>query len=201
MSNFRFTSGVPREALTGTALGTVLMAFFTVVWAAIANFGLHGADHHLWLFSCSASATGCTVYGIYLYVISRRLSAAKTPDDRAQKKQKMKWFGIIFGLEGLMIPVAVNFVIWIGHQELIFPAIALVVGLHFFPMARLFNRKIDFWLASWSCLIALVGVICGVANIGGNKVIAAFTGMGMSLTTLCYAGYMIRYSQRLLKQK
>ena len=122
---------------------------------------------------------------------------ATSPEDLAREKSTGKWFGIIFGAEGLGIFIAINIVANIGHPELEVPAIALVVGLHFFPLAKVFRRTIDYYFATYGTLIAIAAMYLALNKILNEIQTSAFTGVGIALATTGYGIYMILAGRQL----
>ncbi|MFI5162035.1 MAG: hypothetical protein ACHQHN_12210 [Sphingobacteriales bacterium] len=193
------TKTVPREAITGIASGLMLMAVFTMMWACIANVGLGGKDHHVVLIVFCPLASTFFFYGIQLFLNAKKFLKSASESDIAEKKKAGMWFGIIFGAEGLFIFIAVNVVINLGYPELVIPAIALVVGLHFYPMAKIFRRKIDYYLATWATLIALLGFVLSLNKTLTEPGVLAFVGVGIAIATSGYGLYMIYEGRRLTK--
>ena len=190
---------VPREAITGIATGLMLMTVFTTMWSCIANAGLGGKDHHLVLVVFCLLAAAFVSYGISLFRNAKLFPKSTSEADIAEKKRSGKWFGIIFGAEGLFIAIAVNVVINLGHPELVIPAIALVVGLHFYPMAKIFKRNIDYYLATWSTLVAVLGFVLSLNKTLTEPNVMAFVGIGLAVSTSCYGLYMIYKGKRFTK--
>ena len=120
--------------------------------------------------------------------------------DIAEGKKKGRWFGIIFGAEGLGIFIAVNVVTNMGHSDLVIPVIALVVGLHFYPLGWLFQRTIDYYLATWATLVAVCAIVLTLNKSYNEQDMFAFTGAGIAIATSCYGLYMIRYGRRLVEK-
>jgi uncharacterized membrane-anchored protein len=104
-------------------------------------------------------AIAFVVNGISLFRIAKHFPKVESEEDKAEGKKTGMWFGIIFGAGGLLIFIAINIVTNMGHPELTIPVIALVVGLHFYPLARVFKRTIDYYLATWSTIIAVLGIV------------------------------------------
>ena len=84
-----------------------------------------------------------------------------------------KVFGFIFGLEGLLIAVSVVVLSTFDLQNYVVPIIALIVGLHFYPMAKIFERKIDYYLATWVTLVAILGIVLVIGNKSESMIFAA----------------------------
>ena len=190
---------VPREAITGIATGLVMMAVFTTIWSCIANAGLSGKDYHLVLIAFCLVAATFAGYGIFLFSNAKNFPKSTSEADLAEKKRTGKWFGIIFGAEGLGIAIAVNVVINLGHPDLTIPTIALVVGLHFYPMAKVFKRNVDYYLATWTTIIAICGIVFILNKTFTEEQAFAFVGIGTAIATSCYGLYMIYRGQRFMK--
>lgn len=108
------------------ASGAIIMSFFGAVFAAMTlatQYGWRGAALLVpfILFAVIASAA---------VVALRRSGGAKTASERAERVIMWSSMG-----EGAGIFIAANLVVNLGHRELLLPAIAVVVGLHFLPMA------------------------------------------------------------------
>jgi len=64
-----------------------------------------------------------------------------------------------------------------GHPELILPAIAVIVGLHFIPLARLFDFPLYYWTEA-----AMVFVAVASFAIGNAALRQAITCLGCGLS-------------------
>ncbi len=190
---------IPASAMKGIATGLFMMAFFTGIWSGIAFGGLASSPGRFMLVVFLILILLFVMNGIRFFGIARQFPNAVSPEDAAEKKRMSKWFGIIFGAEGLGIFLAVNIVINLGHPDLIIPVIALIVGVHFYPMAKIFKRKIDYWLATWATIIAICGIIFTLNKTMPTENIQAFVGIGIALATSSYGIYMISEGKRLIK--
>ena len=173
------------------------MAFFTMMWAGIAQGGLQGSDHYIHLVICSIFSLIFIVYGIRLLLLAKRFPKFTSAGHQVMGKQMSKAFGIIFGIEGLAIPAVSALLGLTHHEQYILPAIALIVGLHFYPMARIFHRTIDYYLATWSCLVALAAIFITFRSSWPETSIMSFLGIGVSLATISYGLYMLRTARKL----
>jgi hypothetical protein len=189
---------IPRIAFRSIATGMLMMAVFTMIWAGIAFGSLtHGV---IVLVVFSLISLTLIVNAIYTFKVSRRFPTLETEADKAEGKQAGKWFGIIFGAEGVGIFVAVNIATNTGHADLTIPLIALVVGLHFYPLARVFKRTIDYYLATWTTIIAIIAIMLILRKTYPVASVDAFVGIGTAIATSCYGLYMIYESRRLAKK-
>jgi len=191
---------VPRIAIQSIATGLLMMAFFTMMWAAMAHLGLSGRGHYAELVFFGILAILFVSNSIHLLTIAKRFPKLNNEEDIAEGKRSGKWFGIIFGAEGLLIFIAINIVRNLGHDDLTIPVIALVVALHFYPLGWVFKRKLDYYLATWSLLIAVCSIIFTLNKTHSEDNILAFTGIGMALATSSYGLNMIATGRRLTKK-
>jgi len=182
---------MPQVALKGIATGLCLMAVFTLIWSGIAFGGLHTGSYWPLLLIFPLFSILFIVNAVRLFSIVKYFPALVSPEDIAREKSTGKWFGIIFGAEGLGIFIAINVVVNLGHPELTIPAIALVVGLHFFPLAKVFRRTVDYYLATYSTLIAITAIILSYQKTFNQNETLAFTGIGLALATSIYGFYML----------
>ncbi|SHM70262.1 hypothetical protein [Mucilaginibacter sp. OK098] len=181
---------IPAAAVKGIASGLLMMASFTLIWAGIAYGGLHTSVLAWALVLFPVLAIMFIANGISLFRLSKQFPKVESEEDKAEGKKMSMWFGIIFGAEGLLIFIAINIVINLGHPELTIPVIALVVGLHFYPMAKVFKRTIDYYLATWSTIIAILSIVFSLNHTLSQPNILAFTGIGLAVATSCYGLYM-----------
>jgi hypothetical protein len=190
---------IPAAAIRGIATGLFMMAFFTGLWAGIAFGGLQKSILRITLVIFLIFIILFIIHGIRLFGIARHFPGIATSADLAERKRMGKWFGIIFGAEGLGIFLAINIVINLGHPDLVIPVLALVVGIHFYPMARILRRKIDYYLATWSTMIAVCGILFTLYKSIPPDDILTFVGVGIALATSAYGMYMILHGNRLIR--
>jgi hypothetical protein len=182
---------IPETAVNGIATGLCMMAFFTLIWAGIAFGGLYPANYWFCLLLFPVFSIWFVINAIKLFKIASYFPKLSSEADIAEGKRMGMWFGIIFGAEGLLIALGVNVVINFGYPDLVIPTIALVVGLHFFPLAKVFKRTIDYYLASWSTIIALCGFLFTLNKTMPVNYIQVFVGVGLAFATSCYGFYMV----------
>ena len=135
------------------------MAFFGTLWASIGIGGLQGWGG-VW-FLIGAVLVGIVLFlgGISLLLASRRLSDQVAEADARQGRRTGLWFGIIFATEGVLIGVASGICNALHRFDVFFPIMALIVGLHFFPLAALFQVKVYYLVGALLCLLALITLL------------------------------------------
>ena len=191
---------LPAIAILAVGSGLQMMAVFTGIWSGIAyGVGLSGTPYQWIPLVFVLFMIIFLIQGIRYFRLSRKYPAIQSPEDAAEGKKKGMWFGIIFGAEGLFIFLGVNIVRNLGYTDLIIPVIALVVGLHFYPLGWVFKRKIDYWLASWTTLVALLGILFTLNKTLDFRGVSAFVGIGVAIATSCYGFYMINYGKKMIK--
>jgi hypothetical protein len=190
---------IPDAAVKGIATGLILMAFFTLLWAAIAFGGLNGSIYWLVLLIFPVLSVIFVVNAVKLFRAAKHFPKLTSDADIAEEKKMGKWFGIIFGAEGLGIFIAINVVNNLGYPDLDIPVIALVVGLHFYPLAKVFKRTIDYYLATWSTAIAILAIVFSLNKTLSFHEVLAFVGVGIAIATSCYGLYMVYAGRRIQK--
>ena len=188
----------PQIVVKSIAFGLILMAIFTMLWTGIAESGLNGKDFFMVGIIFNLCSLLFLSYGIYLFIQSKKFPKNLSEKDKDKGKKMWKVFGFIFGLEGLLIAVSVVVLSTFDLQNYVVPIIALIVGLHFYPMAKIFERKIDYYLATWVTLVAILGIVLVIGNKSESMIFAA-VGVGVALATISYGIFMITEGRKILK--
>jgi len=191
------TNIIPAVAVRSIATGMFMMAFFTSIWGGIAFGGLKDSVFKYALIIFVLFIAAFIINATRLFKVSKYYPKLTTEADIAEGKKMGKWFGIIFGAEGVGILIGINIVVNIGHPELTIPTIALIVGLHFYPMAKIFKRTVDYYLATWTTLVAITAIVLTLNKTMSQSTMLAFTGTGLAIATTCYGTYMMMVARRL----
>ncbi|MFU1798642.1 hypothetical protein ACM1RC_32690 [Paenibacillus azoreducens] len=163
----------------------MFMTFFGALWAAIGIIGSHelGAP---WLLVFSGIVTLILLIGaVSLFGKARNMNDAVTPKEREQWKKINRKFGLIFALEGLAILIASVICNIFNHFEAFFPIMAIIVGIHFFPLARLFRENFYYGTGVVLCILGIITSLLPInATLSGISLIATstFIGFGSALT-------------------
>lgn len=160
-----------RDALVGRATGALVMALFGLLWA-LGCAAVPGGVPVPLLFASSAVVTAILVLGALRLrragfasgARSSRRAAAPANADRTRRR-----FRLVGILQGLGIGIVAFACVRLGHPEFIPAAVALVVGLHFFPLALLFWVPLYHATGAGLCLVAVVTPIVA-APLGGQTV-------------------------------
>ena len=183
---------MPRPLLDGVVLGLVLMAVFTTAWSANTLGTWPGA------VGTTLTATGLLASAWFVVTAVRlartrgRTSTATSAEDLRWQRRSGRAFGLVFAAEGVVIVVAANVLAAVGRPDLVLPTIALVVGLHFYPMARIFRRRIDTWLATALSLVGAAGIAALLLTGASRDTVWGLVACGAALTTAAYGVYFTR---------
>ncbi len=144
------------EELSGRAMGVFFLTAFGAVWVfgnssslpdtILAIVWVVGGVICLLLFAC----------GIYL----RRTSRLVKSETRSMTNRDLRRrFNQVFIAEGVGIGIVVVICANLGYSEWIPAAVALVVGLHFFPLARLFRMPLYYFTGISLCVVSVATMI------------------------------------------
>lgn len=147
---------ISKNDVRGTAIGVLFMAFFGTMWAYVGIMGLHGWGNP-WVLVASLMV-GLTLFigGCLLILASRKLPHQAPHAGGKYRGNIRGWFNIIFLAEGLAIGIAIAVCNRTGHTELIPLVIAMIVGLHFLPLAYLFQVKIYYFTGLLLCILPVI---------------------------------------------
>ncbi|WP_316633383.1 hypothetical protein [uncultured Flavobacterium sp.] len=177
--------------------GLFFMIINTVIWTFIAEYYLENKDYRLIGILLGFIITAFA-YFYFTFTKAQKTMTESIEEKTAEEKSKDKWFLIIFGLEGLGILVAKNILMNINHNELFVSFFALVVGLHFFPLAKIFNRTFDYYMGAWTCLFAVIGIYLITQKTTTVNLANVVVSLGCAIATISYGVRMINEGRKLL---
>lgn len=177
--------------------GLFFMIINTTIWTFIAEYYLENKDYRLNGIILGFIITAF-LYFYFTFTKAQKTLTENTEEKTAEEKSKEKWFLIIFGLEGLGILVAKNVLMNIHHDELFISFFALAVGLHFFPLAKIFNRTFDYYMGAWTCLFAIIGIYLITQKTITVNLANVIVSLGCAIATISYGIRMINEGRKLL---
>jgi hypothetical protein len=148
-----------REVLIGMTTGAAFMWGFGAFWILMGLFRGRASPTRL---RVCLLCTGIVLAGSLAF-LTRRASqtppshVASTEQQIAASRDMVKRFYIVFGLELAAIMVAVILLRALHFPEYILCAIALIVGIHFFPLASLFASPVYYVTGLLGCAIGILG--------------------------------------------
>jgi hypothetical protein len=132
--------------------GALVLALFAVLWAAVGASGMP-AD----------LAPGIRIAGVVISaaVILVAFRPGVAPGER-RRRQPVGWYRMV-GLVNLVQACAIALVV-LGFitaevPQLVPPVVCLIVGLHFSPLARLFDQPQYLWTAAGGCAAGVAGLL------------------------------------------
>lgn len=143
--------------------GAVVLTLFAVLWALVAASGL-------------PSAAGWTVRAGALAVTGGILASALSsrPLHERVRRQPPGWYrrvGLVNGIQFAVIIAVLLVCVVADAPELVAPLIALVVGLHFLPLAGLFDQPQYRWTAAG--LVGAAVLALGILALGDDGDVGA----------------------------
>lgn len=178
----------PQVALArrGRAIGATVLAIFGGVWLGLWNH--RAAPARLWMYG----VIGAVALAILLLARDhyRRCEAdpagwAETPGQR----RRQRWFHIINVLQWVLILVVGNVLANLGLGSWVIPAVILIVGLHFLPLARVLSNPVHY--ATGTAFILLAAVYPFIAA-GGPEDPVGCQGAGLILWVSALAALVRR---------
>lgn len=146
---------ITASALRGMASGVIFMAVFGTLWAYTEIMGLEGFGGPLLLLTAVTIGIARISSGVSLIRATRELTNQVSKEDLRRGKRRRVWINVIFAAEGLAIAITIAVSNVTRHTELIPVIIAIIVGVHFLPLASLFHVKLYYVTGALLCLLAI----------------------------------------------
>jgi hypothetical protein len=156
-----------RSTLLGMTTGAAFVFTFGVVWLLLGLF--RGRPSPAWLrlsLLVVGSALGASIAVLGLGASGIPPAAAPlTAQEIVTNREIVRHFYMIFGVELAAIFLSVVVLRLLHYQDYILCGIALIVGVHFFPLAALFKAPLYYGTALLGCAIGLVGFFMADAGL------------------------------------
>ena len=122
----------------GRAIGAMFFSVFGGAWLALWG----NSEFSPPILVLSAVAVGTLALFLWSIVKYRRNASAFRIDNQTpQAKRRSRLFNLINAGQWVTIFVVASILNLLHRKDLILPAVILVIGLHFFPLARLFAYR------------------------------------------------------------
>jgi hypothetical protein len=174
---------IGRATVRGYAGGALFMTFFGAFWASFSAFVLGPWQRVLLLLVVGLISIALAGAAVRLLRQARHLPSSTSEEARARGKAQGRRFFLVFGVEFVSIFLAAYLLGIAGFDGFIPPVIALIVGLHFIPLAAVFGVRLYYptgILISSVAVVALVAMLFGV-TLGGEFGWAVMVGMSTAL--------------------
>ncbi len=184
---------LPRAALRGVASGVCFMAFFGTLWASIGVGGVGG-------WAAPWPTVVVLLIGVVLLggAVSLWRGSGRLRDVAMEGGDNTgRWFGIVFALEGAAIAIASVVCNATGHFDRFFPIMALIVGIHFLPLARLFQIGMYYLTGALLCLVGIVALLAVPVNatLGGQAIMARWLVVGGGCAVILWVTALLLWVQ------
>lgn len=158
------------SAVSGPATGVIACALFAALWANWASpLWSRLPAPYGWVAACVAVAASGTllVAGVAMIRHARRVSRATGVSSCAPRGMRRRFWLVLAG-EIVALNVAAYLLASQHALQYLPPAVAVVVGLHFLPLAKLFRAPHFFGTA---VVMTLAGALAAVAVASGSSAI------------------------------
>lgn len=161
------------------------MALFGAAWTAAGTGGIEGAVGVVILILGWLIAAALCIGSVRLRRGAEGLPRSDSPQAQSRRRHTLRRFNLVFGLEIVAIAVAVFFLVRLGLGSLIPSVVALIVGVHLFPLAKLFGIRAYHLTGAVLCALALVTLLFAPESR------LALVGMGSAVTLFATSAYML----------
>lgn len=165
--NEHATQAVTPSALRGRGIGLVVCAIFAALWANWARSLLTGSPAaYVWAAAVIVAvfSGALLLAGVSMIRRGRRLSQATGIGDTTPRAMRKKFIWVLIG-EIVALNIAAYFLIGHHMAQYLAPAVAVVVGLHFLPLAKIFRSP---HLVATAAVMTLAGILAAVAMATGS---------------------------------
>ena len=138
------------------ATGALVLNLFAALWATLA---LHQLGAPAWQLAAPAIVSAVLI----LWAFSRR-QPAYSPAMRKRITRTVIWSS---AAEGILIFAAVNALHNFGRDDLTVPAIAAIVGAHFYPMS--IGIKVPLYALTGTAMLALAAACAWLLPAGAER--------------------------------
>lgn len=147
------------------ALGGVFMALFGSIWLAAADYQSFGGTLVALAGMLVIAAGAISLVAWSRMTFKAGLLSQTATRDPASVKRLRRQFMLINAVQWIAVGLAVMLMNVFAHVEWIAPAVILIVGLHFIPLARLFGYRGYYVTAAALVLVALLDVLAGEGDV------------------------------------
>jgi hypothetical protein len=141
-----------QQTAPGRGIGVMFLAFFGTLWLALGCLA-QGSRSLPLLALVGAGGVGIFLAGMKLSYRDAAVGSSLSPGEQARRRRVfrnvnlLQWGAVVAWIAVLNVK---------GHVEWITPGIMFIVGVHFFPLAKLFNNPANAVLGAAFTLLALL---------------------------------------------
>jgi hypothetical protein len=155
--------------LRGTVAGAAILTLFGSAWCILAL--VLWATRPSWSIPVGSTATiALLALCVQRLIALRKMPGVDDPAAAAKGKRAGMFFGIIFGAECLLIWLCAMLLAHLGLAVWIPIGVAGIVGLHFLPLAHVFEVPLYYWTGAL-CILGMVA--CSMIRDAGTRLLCA----------------------------
>lgn len=165
------------------------MSFFGTLWAVTGIMGLQGWGHPYVSFAVVLAGIVLIAGGFSILFKARKLPEQSSAEETGRGKRMGFWFNIVFIIQGVAIGITIAVCNAVNQTELIPFIIAIIVGLHFIPLAALFQIRLYYVVGGLLCLISLIALLMGSVQVqlGEHAITVPLSLLGFGSAILLWA--------------
>ncbi len=154
--------GSPESIMTkarvrGIVAGAIILTLFGGAWCVVAL--AFWAARPRWGIPLACAVTAALlVVGVLRLAASVNMSSSHDPAMAAKGKRAGIFFGITFGVEAGLIALSSELLAHYGFGDWIPMAVGIIVGVHFLPLAHIFEAPLYYWTAAL-CVLGILGCL------------------------------------------
>lgn len=153
--------------------GALIMALFALVWAMAGRSGIASGPARVTVLVAALTVTA----GVVLLAFRAGPAAGRMRRLPASWEQR---FNIVSLAQGVAIGLVIVALVVTERPALIPAAVCLIVGIHFFPLVRIFDQPQYRWTGAALCAVAAAGFVTYAAADGETS--RAVAGLGAAIT-------------------
>jgi hypothetical protein len=163
------------QRAAGRCWGAMFFAVFGCAWLLLAAYAFGRLNIP---GACLIALAALLLVSAALRLLRRAEQAGENAFSPAEKKRNDRIFAIVNAVTWSAVFLVFLIFPRIGREDLAIPAVALIVGLHFFPMPPLYRHPAN--LVTGAC-IAVWAVVCPLLFHGDSMIGVVAAGAGLAL--------------------
>ncbi|MFE4813718.1 DUF7010 family protein [Peribacillus simplex] len=178
-----------KEAYHGSGIGVIFMAVFGTLWAGTGIMGLQGWGFPYVELAAIFVGIIMVIEGISLIHASQKMSNQVSENGARRLKRIGFLFNMVFIAEAVLIGIAIAVCNLINQTDLIPGVIAIIVGIHFLPLASLFQIKVYYATGVLLCLLALITllIVPDTVMFGEHQILAPLSLLGFGCALILWS--------------
>jgi hypothetical protein len=174
----------------GRCHGAMFFSVFGAAWFLLSAY----AFGRLKIVALPIAVAAAILVLVAMRLQGRGKDAGKDAIPAQEQKRNDRMFGIVNAVTWISVALTFQILPRLGYRNLVFPAIVLIVGLHFFPMPPLYQSRAN--LVGGTCMVAWA-ILCPIL-FRGDRIIA-FVALGAGIVLWGGAAVALKTASHLLR--